>query len=206
MSLKECENILKKHHQNKNFKLNLNFLFDFTKNIPEERIELYNNFLTTIRLKTITQLLEYTLSYDKAKSIESGIFEYSVYYVYTNTSLDYMIYNVYIDKLKDIEYNINITSNNKKNFMNDVLLKNGIDPRLIAFYSAQQLFPENWKEIMDRMQMRKYKREHIATTNIYKCGKCKERKCTVFQLQTRSADEPMTTFVTCLVCGNKFTV
>ncbi|KAM0685429.1 transcription elongation factor TFIIS, partial [Conglomerata obtusa] len=35
-----------------------------------------------------------------------------------------------------------------------------------------------------------------AETDIFKCGKCKQRKTTYYQLQTRSADEPMTTFVT----------
>ncbi|KAJ2693814.1 transcription elongation factor TFIIS [Coemansia spiralis] len=36
-----------------------------------------------------------------------------------------------------------------------------------------------------------------AATDQFKCGRCKQRKCTFYQLQTRSADEPMTTFVTC---------
>ena len=29
-------------------------------------------------------------------------------------------------------------------------------------------------------------------------------QCTYYQLQTRSADEPMTTFVTCIKCGTRF--
>ncbi|KAI9249425.1 transcription elongation factor S-II [Phascolomyces articulosus] len=41
-----------------------------------------------------------------------------------------------------------------------------------------------------------------AETDMFMCGKCKGRKCTYFQMQTRSADEPMTTFVTCVLCGN----
>ena len=43
-----------------------------------------------------------------------------------------------------------------------------------------------------------------ASTDDFICGKCKSKKCTYYQLQTRSADEPMTTFVTCLDCGNRF--
>lgn len=45
-----------------------------------------------------------------------------------------------------------------------------------------------------------------AETDMFKCGKCKGRKCTYFQMQTRSADEPMTTFVTCVNCGNHWKV
>ena len=45
-----------------------------------------------------------------------------------------------------------------------------------------------------------------AETDMFKCGKCRGRKCTYFQMQTRSADEPMTTFVTCVNCGNHWKV
>ena len=41
-----------------------------------------------------------------------------------------------------------------------------------------------------------------ATTDQFKCGRCGKRKTTYYQLQTRSADEPMTTFVTCVECNN----
>jgi len=43
-----------------------------------------------------------------------------------------------------------------------------------------------------------------ASTDQFLCGKCKNRKCTYYQMQTRSADEPMTTFVSCTVCGNRW--
>jgi transcription elongation factor S-II len=43
-----------------------------------------------------------------------------------------------------------------------------------------------------------------ASTDMFTCGKCKQKKCTYYQLQTRSADEPMTTFVQCVNCGNRW--
>ncbi|KAJ7571354.1 hypothetical protein O6H91_01G160500 [Diphasiastrum complanatum] len=46
--------------------------------------------------------------------------------------------------------------------------------------------------------------KQAASTDQFKCGKCGQRKCTYFQLQTRSADEPMTTFVTCVNCNNRW--
>ena len=41
-------------------------------------------------------------------------------------------------------------------------------------------------------------------TDLLKCGKCNKRNCTYNQIQTRSADEPMTTFVLCNECGNRW--
>lgn len=38
----------------------------------------------------------------------------------------------------------------------------------------------------------------------FMCFKCGSKKCTYYQLQTRSADEPMTTFVTCSQCFNRW--
>lgn len=38
------------------------------------------------------------------------------------------------------------------------------------------------------------------------CGKCGQKKVSYTQAQTRSADEPMTTFCECLVCGNRWKV
>lgn len=43
-----------------------------------------------------------------------------------------------------------------------------------------------------------------GTTDAFRCGKCKQSKCTYYQMQTRSADEPMTTFVRCVNCGNRW--
>jgi len=60
-------------------------------------------------------------------------------------------------------------------------------------------------------QRRKLKAQQIAARQDYKaaasctmftCHKCGKNETTYFQLQTRSADEPMTTFVTCITCGN----
>jgi len=39
---------------------------------------------------------------------------------------------------------------------------------------------------------------------MFKCGKCKSKKTDYYQLQTRSADEPMTTYVTCKACGHRW--
>lgn len=47
-------------------------------------------------------------------------------------------------------------------------------------------------------------RDGEATTDQFKCGRCGKRKTTYYQMQTRSADEPMTTYVTCVNCNNRW--
>ena len=50
----------------------------------------------------------------------------------------------------------------------------------------------------------KYEPKLEASTDKFTCRKCHSKKCTYYQLQTRSADEPMTTFVSCLDCGKRW--
>ena len=79
----------------------------------------------------------------------------------------------------------------------------------IGKMSPQQMMPELWKPLIDKTMWRN---EHVleerpaAMTDSFKCGKCKKRECVYQELQLRSADEPMTIFVTCLNCGNRWKI
>ena len=71
----------------------------------------------------------------------------------------------------------------------------------------QEMNPEKWDELIKKKIERnkaKYNTEIEAATDTFKCRKCKSNKCTYYQMQTRSADEPMTTFVNCIDCGNRW--
>lgn len=43
-----------------------------------------------------------------------------------------------------------------------------------------------------------------AISTEFQCGKCKKKMVSYSQAQTRSADEPMTTFCECMNCGNRW--
>jgi len=47
-------------------------------------------------------------------------------------------------------------------------------------------------------------KENEDYNGLFKCKKCGTNKVTYTQAQTRSADEPMTTFFNCLNCGNRW--
>jgi DNA-directed RNA polymerase subunit M/transcription elongation factor TFIIS len=71
-----------------------------------------------------------------------------------------------------------------------------------------ELCPENWQQMVDRQA----KREQIQlegdfsrATDKWMCHGCKQRKCTYYELQTRSADEPMTILIHCLNCNKRWT-
>lgn len=51
--------------------------------------------------------------------------------------------------------------------------------------------------------MEQAKKAAQKTEGFFTCKKCKSKKTTFYQQQTRGADEPMTNFVTCLDCGHQ---
>ncbi len=48
------------------------------------------------------------------------------------------------------------------------------------------------------------KKEVEVPDSMLTCGKCGMSKTTSYEMQTRSADEPMTVFASCLCCGNRW--
>lgn len=82
-----------------------------------------------------------------------------------------------------------------------------VDDVVIAESSHSDLRPELWKAIIDKQsktnEMLFETRQEVATDD-FTCPKCHQKKCTYYQLQTRAADEPMTTFVTCINCGKRW--
>ncbi|KAJ3730751.1 hypothetical protein C8R42DRAFT_15402 [Lentinula raphanica] len=44
-----------------------------------------------------------------------------------------------------------------------------------------------------------------AETDLFQCGRCKQKKTRYCQAQTRSPNEPMKTIVNCINCGNEWT-
>ena len=70
--------------------------------------------------------------------------------------------------------------------------------------SPQELWPDRWKNLALPLHLQNEVAEIEYESTQFRCGKCKERKTTYRQMQTRSADEPMTTFVRCTVCGNRW--
>lgn len=71
-----------------------------------------------------------------------------------------------------------------------------------------EIFPERNKELADKQFQREQRllegNKANATDQFY-CGRCHKRECTYYELQTRSADEPMTIFVQCVNCGKRWT-
>jgi len=84
-----------------------------------------------------------------------------------------------------------------------------ITPAQLAKMTAEEMASDEMKTLRNKLIKESIDDAQLATvqgtkTDLLKCGKCKKRNCTYNQIQTRSADEPMTTFVMCNECGNRW--
>ncbi|XP_077576496.1 transcription elongation factor A protein 3 isoform X1 [Stigmatopora nigra] len=89
------------------------------------------------------------------------------------------------------------------------VLAGSIDLNRIATMSAEEMASDELKQLRNVLTQEAIREHQMAktggtTTDLLQCGKCKKRNCTYNQVQTRSADEPMTTFVLCNECGNRW--
>lgn len=90
------------------------------------------------------------------------------------------------------------------------LLEGEVTSKEIGSMDPAKLFPGGPYDLMKNELIIKENKKILAsdTTKIadgmFTCGKCKSKKTHYYQMQTRSADEPMTTFVSCLNCSNKW--
>ena len=103
--------------------------------------------------------------------------------------------------------NINEKSYIKNTNLLNKINNDEIDLNIIAFLSPQEIHEEHWRKYIDKQSAVDeflYSRTIGVKTKEYKCGRCKERDCSYYQLQVRCSDEPMTTFINCLNCGNNW--
>jgi len=87
------------------------------------------------------------------------------------------------------------------------LLNGEIEPKAFVDMAVEEMCPSRWKEALDKIietEIKLYSKNLSAAIYLY-CSRCKKKsKCDYYQMQTRSADEPMTTFVTCLECDREW--
>ncbi|XP_035751773.1 transcription elongation factor A protein 1 [Egretta garzetta] len=118
-------------------------------------------------------------------------------------------------KNTDMKYKNRVRSRiaNLKDAKNPNLRKNvlcgNIPPDKFAKMTAEEMASDELKEMRKNLTKEAIREHQMAKTggtqtDLFTCGKCKKKNCTYTQVQTRSADEPMTTFVVCNECGNRW--
>jgi DNA-directed RNA polymerase subunit M/transcription elongation factor TFIIS len=142
-----------------------------------------------------------------ALNLERGIYNYTLRESDTKNIVKkwdngYFV-QIYADRLRTVCINLG------SDYVIQLIVTKQIKAHELAFMSHQDMNPAKWSALIKAKQLRdkhKYETKVEASTDNFTCpnSKCRSTKCTYYQLQTRSADEPMTTFVTCIDCGKRW--
>jgi transcription elongation factor S-II len=162
---------------------------------------------TEFRNKVVNKLKEELDNNDSiALNLEKGIYNYCIQEAGEKNIVkkwdNAYFTQLYIDRLRTILYNLQHES-----YVKECLLHKNMKAHQIAFMTHQEMSPIKWQKLIEDKKIRdetRYDPKLEASTDNFTCRKCKSKECSYYQLQTRSADEPMTTFVTCIPCGARW--
>ncbi|KAF3202767.1 RNA polymerase II elongation factor [Orbilia oligospora] len=112
----------------------------------------------------------------------------------------------YRNKLRSLFFNLKDPKN--PNLRNNVI-SGRIEPMRLASMTSEEMASAERKREDEKIEQENMKEAMVAkaptsVTDQLRCGKCGKRNVSYSQAQTRSADEPMTTFCECLQCGNRW--
>lgn len=160
---------------------------------------------STQKLNTI--LDDSKLSTEIEKSIYNSCISYSNENNIQKKWDNQVFKSLYNDKIRHILINLDQSSYIKNTYFKENILNGNIKPNEISNLEPSEIFPEVWKRIKDKLELQEKiakETKNMATTDMFKCGKCKQNKTVYYKLQTRAADEPETTFITCVNCNHKW--
>ena len=141
------------------------------------------------------------------KNIYETVYDYAqINYIARNWKIP-VFCELYKQKVRSILSNLHPKSpvGNQRLFMR--VIEGEFPLYNIPFMTSYEMYPEQWFTLKDKLLQREQKileGNKSRATDQFKCRRCLKRECTYYELQTRSADEPMTIFITCLNCGKEW--
>jgi len=175
--------------------------------MPTNKIENPEAFRSNVQQK----LAEIIQSEDEnvAINMEKGIYNYAIKEASSRKIVkkwdNTQFVQLYVDRFRSIF--LNIRNPEKCGDLLSAVRTGEIAPQTVAFMTHQEFSPQHWRELIDKKIKRdasRFTTNIEASTDMFTCKKCRSKRCTYYELQTRSADEPATIFITCLDCGKNW--
>ena len=159
----------------------------------------------TFRDGVVQELSKFLPQKHYAANLEKGVFNWCIQEADNKNVVkkweNVYFVQIYIDRFRMIWMNLQDEALLAK------VVSKEIKPHELGQMSHQEIAPDRWEKLIQDKKEKdenRYAPKLDGNTDMFTCRKCKSNKCSYYQLQTRSADEPMTTFVTCVNCGNRW--
>jgi DNA-directed RNA polymerase subunit M/transcription elongation factor TFIIS len=180
-------------------------------NIPEVSNNQYNKnkVRDDFRNMLINNLF---ISELEATDLEIGIFNCTIDYANTNKIQLSWKCSLFLDTYINISRSIYSNLKSDSYIGNQDLYKRMVEnkefvPHMLPYMQCHNVFPERWNDIINKNNLRlkeAYEFNIVAMSDMITCMRCKSKKVSYYELQTRSGDEASTLFMECLICGKKW--
>jgi DNA-directed RNA polymerase subunit M/transcription elongation factor TFIIS len=147
-----------------------------------------------------------------ANDIERYVYNWAISYAELNNVTrrwDNVVFRkIYLNKCVALCTNLNEDGYVGNTYLRKKVESKEISAKDLVELEPTKLFPENWEYLIEKRNKNTKSSMEApeATTDQFKCPRCKARECTYYQLQIRSSDEPMTTFLSCVKCKKKWVI
>ncbi|KAK1764875.1 transcription elongation factor S-II [Phialemonium atrogriseum] len=173
------------------------------RHFKEDKVDI-NRTGSTIRDNCIGMIYN-GLAYRATDSIEDVLLrsievENAAYRAYKGDGQDYR------SKMRSLFISLKNKTNRQ---LGRKVMSGDIAPEHFVIMSTKELASEEQRAKDEALKKENMKKAQVpmaekSISDALKCGKCGQKKVSYSQAQTRSADEPMTTFCECTVCGNRW--
>lgn len=161
--------------------------------------------------EAVRELFQQHLSDIEAADLEVGVFNAAIdlaqAHPFAASWYNPLFQEAYLARARSMLVNMDPRSYVQNARLSARLSEKEFLPHEMASMAPENLCPEAWDDVIQaelRQMKGAFEANMAAMTDIYTCSKCKKKRCSYYELQTRSADEPATTFVRCLNCGHRW--
>ncbi len=158
-------------------------------------------------LKKLSEIFEETLP----KSIEQNIYNHTIRQAKIKCIERSWDCSAFVKEYKTHYLRIyyNVTTNKNASDIKHLVSIGKIKPERLVTMTPRELYPELYEEYdLKTKKLLEYNslanKKNLGYESIITCGKCKSKEVEYYQIQSRSADEPMTNKCLCLNCGHRF--
>jgi DNA-directed RNA polymerase subunit M/transcription elongation factor TFIIS len=151
--------------------------------------------MSDIRLNVVHELNEFSFSDVTSQNIERSIYNYVINYCRTK-QIECCWDNILFKHVYVLKSNQTIYRLRNSPTIRAAIMTRTIDPKTVGTIHFEEFFPNMTTETDENLEQQQ--------DGMFKCRRCGGMKTTYYSLQTRSSDEPMTCFVTCTECKNRW--
>jgi DNA-directed RNA polymerase subunit M/transcription elongation factor TFIIS len=162
-------------------------------------------YISSKRRRKVVQKMLHFFPEEYSKRIEQGIYDYTEQYCQSNENYLKMAQYIYKDVFKNLYFNLKNNGRTVQKIVQDIFSRK-MDAYNLAFLRPEELDEDRWIKIILRKNTSEEKLNNLPTVEWRPCKVCRSREFFYYQLQTRSADEPMTTFYICKKCNKTYKI